>query len=82
METILMILAISAMNVCCFALGAKVGQTVIQNREIELPSVDPFKAYNKHQEKAKMDAQKSKIEAIMRNIDNYDGTAFGQEDIP
>lgn len=82
MEMILLVLIVSAVNVWCFTLGAKVAQTVMQGGKVETPKVDPLKSYREHKEQKAMDEQRSKLESIMRNIDNYDGTPFGQEDIP
>lgn len=82
METIVLVLAISAVNAWCFLLGAKVSQTVLQGEKVQLPTVDPLNAYRQHQSHKQAQEEKSKLDAIMRNLDNYDGTGFGQEDIP
>lgn len=82
MEMIVLVLIVSAVNVWCFTLGAKVAQTVMQGEKVETPKVDPLKGYRQHKAQKEMDAQRSKLESIMRNIDSYDGTPFGQEDIP
>lgn len=82
METLLIILAIGALCIACFFVGAKVGQTVSKGEPIELPKVDPMKPIREHQERKQAKAEQEKYDAIMRNIENYDGTERGQEDVP
>lgn len=79
---VLLILTVGAVSLLCFFIGAKVGQTVSKGETIKTPEVNPIKAYNEH--KAQKEAQKEadRMEAIMRNIEAYDGTAMGQVDVP
>jgi hypothetical protein len=79
---ILLALVVGALNVVCFYLGAKVGQKVVKGEEIVTPTVNPFKAYQEHKEHKEADRERQKLEAILRNIEHYDGTGTGQEDIP
>ena len=69
-----------AVNILCFVIGAKVGQAVSNGEKVELPN--PAKAVREH--KAQLEAEKVKDEydTIMRNIDRYNGTSNGQEDVP
>ena len=78
----LLLFATSAMNVVCFIIGAKVGQTVIKGEKIEAPSLNPLKAIREHQERKEAEREQEKYEAILRNIENYDGTGAHQEDVP
>ena len=82
METIFIILTVGALNVACFFIGAKVGQTVAKGEKIELPSVDPMKPIREHRAQKEAEMQQERIDTIMRNIESYDGTANGQEDVP
>ncbi len=76
-------LAIMAVScIVCFVVGAKVGQTVAKGKEIEMPRMDPLGAYREHRESKEARKEQERWEAIMRNIDNFDGTSIGQEDIP
>jgi hypothetical protein len=83
---LLLILVSGAVNVACFIIGAKVGQSVSRGEEIKMPSVNPIKAeaeraYRKEAEReTKRDAER--LNTILRNIENYDGTGVGQEDVP
>lgn len=77
----LIILAVGALNVVCFLVGAKVGQTVAQGKEIEVPTVNPMQAIRERQNKQAAEMEQGKIDTIMRNIERYDGTGHGQEDV-
>ena len=79
---ILTILAIGTLNVVCFFVGAKVGQKVVKGEEIKTPTINPMQYYKAYQEKKVAEEEKNKIDTILKNIDRYDGTANGQEDVP
>lgn len=78
---ILLILVVGALNVACFFIGAKVGQKVSKGEDIELPKVDPMKPIREAQERREADRERERVETIMRNIEKYDGTGAGQEDV-
>ena len=77
-----LILVVGALCIACFFVGAKVGQTVSQGEKLELPEIDPLKPIRDMQARKEEERERERYEAILRNIDNYDGTAQGQEDIP
>jgi len=80
MEVLLMaVVAVS--NILCFLIGAKVGQKVVKGEEVQLPTINPMEAYREHQERKEAERVKDKVETILRNIDNYDGTPNGQEEV-
>ena len=68
--------------IACFLIGAKVGQTVSKGEEIELPTVNPLKAYRERESRKEAEMEQSRIEAIMQNIEQYDGTGCNQKDVP
>ena len=81
MEVVLVI----ATGVIClfsFVVGAKVGQTVSKGEEIKTPVVSPLKAYKEREAKREAQMEQSRIDTIMQNIEKYDGTGNGQEDVP
>jgi hypothetical protein len=85
METVLLVLVIGILCIVCFFIGAKVGQTVIKGDNIKTPSIsklNPMNIYKEHQEKLESEKEKNKVETILRNIERYDGTDNGQEDVP
>jgi hypothetical protein len=81
MDIVLLLAIASLSNIACFIIGAKVGQTVSKGDTIETPTVNPLKAYREHQAQKEADREKSKFDTIMRNIDSYDGTGYGQEEV-
>lgn len=82
METILTIIAVGTLNVVCFFVGAKVGQKVAQGKEIETPNLNPIDYFHEQKEKREARAEKEKYDTILKNIDSYDGTPYGQVDVP
>lgn len=82
MEMLLPMAIITGLNVTCFLIGAMVGQKVVKGEKIELPKVNPMEIYKEHQEKKAAEEEKSKLDTILKNIERYDGTAAGQEDVP
>ena len=79
---ILTVAVTGVLCIACFYFGAKVGQTVAKGRDIEVPTVNPVKIIKERQDKREADKKIAKIETILHNIDRYDGTSVGQEDIP
>ena len=81
MEALLMAI-MGASCILCFMVGAKVGQQVANGETVELPKVEPMKAIKEHRAKKEAEYQQSKIDTILENIDNYDGTGYGQKEVP
>lgn len=79
---VVMILAIGFVCMACFLMGAKVGQAVAKNEKVEMPTLNPVKAIREHQAKKEAEFQQNKVDTILENIDNYDGTGYGQKDVP
>lgn len=79
--TVIAIIVICAMNVLSFWLGAKLGQKVSRGETIKTPNLNPMKAIREHQDREEAEREQSRIDAIMRNIERYDGTPSGQEDV-
>lgn len=80
METIILTAVIGTLCIACFLIGVKAGR----REEIKVPDVsklNPVTIYHEHKEREEAEAEKNKVEAILRNLDRYDGTAQGQEDI-
>lgn len=79
---IALVLVVGAMCIVCFIVGAKVGQKVVKGEPVELPNVDPFKAYREHEARKAQREEQERVNTILRNIDSYDGTSNGQNDVP
>ena len=81
MET-LIILAISGLfNILCFIIGAKVGQSINKGETISMPNFNPLETIRKNQARKEIDKEEDKKNTILRNIERYDGTGRGQEDV-
>lgn len=78
----LLLLVMGLTNITCFVIGAKVGQAVSKGKEIETPTINPVKAYREREAKKEAQMEQDRIDTIMRNIEGYDGTSRGQEDVP
>lgn len=76
------VLATGALCVACFFFGAKMAQKVSRGETLELPKIDPLKAIREHQDRKEAERERERYDAIVRNIDAYDGTGAHQEDIP
>lgn len=81
MTTALIILLTGTLCCVCFLIGAKVGQKVSNGERVELPSVNPIKAMQESKDRKEAEKEQDKVEAILRNIERYDGTGKGQEDV-
>ena len=69
------------LNIACFIIGAEVGQKVVKGEKVEVPSLSPFKAIKENKARKEAERKQNKLETVLRNIDRYDGTARGQEDV-
>ena len=78
----LVILITGFLCLVCFVAGAKVGQKVVKGEDIELPTINPMELYREHEAKKEAAREQEKIDTLLRNIERYDGTANGQEDVP
>ena len=81
METIL-IIAVGIMNIICLFVGVWIGQKTVKGEEVKpLEALNPVKHYRDYQEKKAADKEQSKLNTIMENIENYNGTSIGQKDV-
>lgn len=78
----LLLLVMGITNIACFMIGVNVRQKVDKGEEVKLPTVNPLEAVRAHQERKALEMEQDRIDTIMRNIDAYDGTSRGQEDVP
>lgn len=83
MEAIMLVFLTGAMCIGSFVIGAKVGQAASKGESITIPN--PIEAVKEHKEQKEAqkaaEREQNRIDAILRNIDNYDGTGYGQEDV-
>lgn len=75
--------AVSMMNIACFFAGARLGRKISSGEEIKLPvPKNPVQAHRERRERKEAEMEKDRMEIILNNIDRYDGTGNGQEDVP
>ena len=79
---IILIAIVSTLNIVCFFIGAKVGQTVSKGEKVELPEVNPMQIIRNKADRKEADKEQERINTILHNIENYNGTEYGQKDIP
>lgn len=73
---ILLALVVAGSCIASFLVGAKVGQQVAKGEDIHLPAVG-----RKDRAESRVEAVDQRMEAILRNIEAYDGTPLGQEQV-
>lgn len=79
---VLSILAVGALCIGSFLAGARVGQAVSKGEKIEAPAVNPMQAVRDRRDKKEAQRQQDRMNVILQNIENYDGTSRWQEDVP
>ena len=83
METILLLAVVGTLNMACFFIGAKVGNAVARGEEIKAPEIkSPMRLYEEHLDREEAKRENNKLDIILQNIERYDGTSRGQEDVP
>lgn len=82
MNMTLLILITTFGNVCCFILGAKLFQQVSKGEKVGIELPNPVKAIQEIGVSFEEKKEQEKYKVIMDNIDNYNGTALGQKEIP
>lgn len=74
------IIALGFVCMACFLLGAKVGQAVSRGEKIE--ARNPIKAVKARSADRKAQEEQDIADIIMQNIERYDGTSAGQQNVP
>ncbi len=71
-------------NLICVIIGLKIGLALNKGESFSFPNPIKEFAHRQAEKQAKKEAkaEQDKIETILRNIENYDGTGFGQMDVP
>ena len=81
METIILVMLMGGMNLLAFLIGARVGQKVVNKEPVELPTINPITLYKEHKEKEEMSKEQEKLNTMLDNINNYDGSSANQKEI-
>lgn len=66
-----------------FVIGVILGQKLNRNEKIEVNPVKAIEDYKEERQyKKEIQQEQSKLDIMLENIDNYDGTGIGQKNIP
>lgn len=84
MEIIISNVIIGIFILLAYTLGLKNGQKLSNNENIELPK-NPIKEYKENKISRELEKEQNeditRLNNILKNIDSYDGTSDGQEEI-
>lgn len=76
------IVVILLFNLISLVIGTKLGQKVARGEDIEIPEINPLKALDEFNVRQELKKEEKILKTIESNIDVYDGTPDGQQDIP
>ena len=79
---VLLLLAMGAMNITCLVIGVKIGQQVAKGEPVKVGIPNPVTVVQELRTEKEADRERNKMEAILHNIETYDGTPDGQKDVP
>lgn len=86
MEIIILCALFGVFILLSFTIGLSFGCKLRNNENIEVPDLNPVKRISKSREekqiKKERDLQEEILKVSLENIENYDGTEYGQKDIP
>lgn len=75
------LLLVGMQNLICVIIGLKVGLALSKGE-----SLNPIEIIKEQKDRAEAkreaEAELDKVATILKNIENYDGTGFGQLDVP
>jgi hypothetical protein len=78
---VLTIAIVGLLCITCLVIGAKLGQTTVKGEKIELPKINPIQTIKESKARKEVERQQDKLNTVLRNIERYDGTSRGQEDV-
>ena len=81
---ILVILVVCFANILCFYIGARIGQKIIRDEDVTLPNpvTEVKEQVQEYREKRKSKEDQEQLDVILANIERYDGTGYGQQEVP
>jgi hypothetical protein len=83
---VLQIAVIGGLLIVSFVIGANVGMSVAKGESVKMPDLNPINTIKEHSEKKQADKkqrqEQERKDAIMYNINVYDGTSVGQREVP
>ena len=79
---VLLLLIMSASNIVCLVIGVKVGMAVKKGEDVKLPTLNPMEIIKTHRDNKAAEAEMKRLDAVMQNLESYNGTEAGQQNIP
>lgn len=73
---------LGAVSILSFIVGAKIGQSIVKGETIKMPDLNPINAIREKNDKKQAEWEQDRLNTILQNIETYDGTGRGQEDVP
>ena len=84
--TVLTILVTGVLCIVCLYIGVNIGQATSKGEKVEMPTVNPVTIIHEQKEKRTAERaateKRTRMEILLHNIDSYDGTEIGQQDVP
>ena len=81
MEIVLICTIFGVFLCISFVLGARVGQKVVCNQEIKMPTLNPVKKVKEIMQEKESKKEEERMGIILQNIENYDGSDLGQQEV-
>lgn len=82
METIIILVIAAVLSAGSLIIGIVIGQRLGRGEAIRIPELDPTRVIQSRAEKAAQKAEDDRMAVILRNLERYDGTSYGQEEVP
>ena len=79
-----MLVLVGIQNLFCITIGLKIGLALSKGESVSIPDTipNPIKAVKEHRANEEAKLEQDRMNTILQNIENYDGTANRQEDVP
>lgn len=79
---VLLIATVGALNIACILIGVNIGQKISKGEMVEIELPDPVQAIREHRERRESEREQKRDDVILQNVEIYDGTEMGQQDVP
>jgi hypothetical protein len=86
MEQLALIALVAVSNWVCFWLGSRTGRAEAVKETKQAPpkerDPDPVTKHRRKEQEKREQLEQERRRVVLENIENYDGTAYGQQDVP
>ena len=81
LETIVLCTVFGVFILLSYTLGLRNGQKLSKNEEVKMPEINPITIVNNEKQKYEERKKQDALEVMLDNIENYDPSGIGQNDI-